>query len=460
MPVMSAAAGVARIADVMRSAREETLKLFDLATEDALRSSPGEGFRPILWHLAHIGVFEAYWILQKFAHEEPPNRLYERIFDPIKTPREESKELPGRGEIMKYLESVRRRVLGILERIEESQISEQSEERLGQNFYLFDLVIQHERQHQETIAMLLQMLPVEKKIAPVLVRGTERLVLCTSRVPDLSERMIRIPAGPFNIGAESNDRFVYDNELPAQEIFVEEFFIDSKLTTNEEYLRFIEENGYERREFWSEDGWAWLQKKAAEEQEGESNKVEAPYYWTRRNNEWHERRMFDEVPLRRDHPVCGVSWYEADAYARFMGMRLPTEAEWEKVASCSATKDQKMLYAWGAEEPSLQFANFGRNLWDTMRVGSFPAGITACGALDMAGNVWEWTSDEFRGFAGFASFPYPEYSEAWFDGDHRVLKGGSWATSAPILRNTFRNFFRRHFRIGFTGIRCASMTAA
>ncbi|MGH9914178.1 MAG: SUMF1/EgtB/PvdO family nonheme iron enzyme, partial [Pyrinomonadaceae bacterium] len=215
-------------------------------------------------------------------------------------------------------------------------------------------------------------------------------------------------------------------------------------------------NGYKRREFWSDAGWAWLQKKAEDARKGESSKIEAPYYWIRRGDKWYERRMFDEVPLELGHPVCGLSWYEADAYARFMGKRLPTEAEWEKAAAPDTEKNQKRLYAWGDKEPSVELANFGRNLWSTTSVGSFPAGAALCGAFDLTGNVWEWTSDEFRGLQGFKSFPYPEYSEIWFDGDHRVLKGGSWATSASILRNTFRNFFRRHFRAGFTGIRCAS----
>jgi formylglycine-generating enzyme required for sulfatase activity len=166
--------------------------------------------------------------------------------------------------------------------------------------------------------------------------------------------------------------------------------------------------------------------------------------------------MFDEGVLALSHPVTGVSWYEAEAYARFRGKRLPSEAEWEKAASWDDEHKVKSRFAWGDERPSIKLCNFDNRFWGTTPVGSFPEGASAWGCLDMTGNVWEWTSDEFKGYPGFKPFPYPEYSEVWFDGDHRVLKGGSWATRASILRISFRNFFRRHFRIAFAGIRCAA----
>jgi formylglycine-generating enzyme required for sulfatase activity len=166
--------------------------------------------------------------------------------------------------------------------------------------------------------------------------------------------------------------------------------------------------------------------------------------------------MFDEGALAAEHPVMGVSWYEAEAYAHFRGKRLPTEAEWEKAASWDAERGHKRRFSWGDEPPSKELCNFDNHTWGTTPVGSFPGGASAYGCLDMTGNVWEWTRDVFRGFPDFKAFPYPEYSETWFDEDHRVLKGGSWATRASPLRISFRNFFRRHFRIAFAGIRCAA----
>jgi formylglycine-generating enzyme required for sulfatase activity len=176
----------------------------------------------------------------------------------------------------------------------------------------------------------------------------------------------------------------------------------------------------------------------------------------RDGREWRVRCMFDEALWQPLHPVTGVSWYEAEAYARFSGKRLPTEAEWEKAASWDAQANRKRRYAWGDDEPTQALSNFHERRWGTTPVGSFPQGASSYGILDMTGNVWEWTSDSFAGYPGFKYFPYPEYSELWFDGDHRVLKGGSWATRAPLLRTSFRNFFRRHFRIAFAGIRLAA----
>ncbi|HEX3560703.1 MAG TPA: SUMF1/EgtB/PvdO family nonheme iron enzyme [Pyrinomonadaceae bacterium] len=406
-----------QIALTLTDARAATLRLFDLAAEGDLRESPGFGYRPILWHLAHIGVFEAYWLLQKVGGRPAPDERYERIFDPIKTPREESKSLPTRREMETYLRRVREGALECLDRFDFD-----SGNPLKGGGYVFRLVLEHERQHQETLAYLFQLLDPLKKTRP---------------------DMILVPEGAFEMGA-TRDSFAYDNERPAHAVFVPSFRIARVPVTNEEYARFIAEGGYERREFWTDEGWTWKEK------EGWAS----PFYWRRDGaGGWVERRMFDEGAVEPEHPVTGVSWYESQAYARFAGKRLPTEAEWEKAASWDGTR--KRRYAWGDGEPNDALCNFNLRHWGTTPVGGFDAGASACGCLDMSGNVWEWTSTPFEGFPGFEPFPYPEYSEVWFDGDHRVLKGGSWATHASVLRTSFRNFFRRHFRIAFAGLRLA-----
>ena len=167
---------------------------------------------------------------------------------------------------------------------------------------------------------------------------------------------------------------------------------------------------------------------------------------------WSERRMFDVGPIEPRHPVVGVSWYEAEAYARFRGKRLPTEAEWEKAAAWDGARAGKRRHAWGDAAPSDSLCNSDLRRWGTTPVGSFPDGASFYGCLDMTGNVWEWTADPFDAFPGFEPFPYPEYSQIWFDGDHRVLKGGSWATGPRCSELPSAILFRRHFRIGFAGI--------
>lgn len=421
----------------MMEARASTLEIFDLARETELHKSPGFGFRPIIWHLAHIGAFEGYWLLQKLSGQKALDERYERIFDPIKTPRENSKNLPTRREMEGYLEKVREKVWRVLDsaRLED-------EDPLLRNAYIFHLVLQHEYQHQETLAYLFHLLDPQTKTRPQAGRTLEQA--SENRVA--ASDMVRVPAGSFEMGAIWNE-FVYDNELPAREVHVPAFKIDRCPVTNAEYARFVEDGGYERREFWSDEGWSHR----------EREEWLAPLYWTREGEGWRERSMFEDAKLRPHHPVTGVSWYEAEAYARFMGKRLPTEAEWEKAASWDDRQQKRLRFAFGDTIPAdKQVANFGFNFWGTTPVGSFPEGASPFGCLDMTGNVWEWTGDKFEGYAGFEAFPYPEYSEEWFDGDHRALRGGSWATRAPLLRTSFRNFFRRHFRIGFTGFRCAT----
>ena len=426
------------IASAMSETRARTLELFDTARERDLHESPGFGYRPVIWHLAHIGVFEAYWLLQKVRGLPAPDERYERVFDPIRTPREESRELPTRREMEAYLARVRASALDGLARFDFD-----SRDPLLRGGYVFQLVLEHERQHQETLAYLLQLLDPSKKTRPA-----PRAQFTSPAAPPVSTattttEMVYVPEGPFVMGA-AWDTFAYDNEYPARELFLPAYKIARLPVTNREYADFVGEGGYERREFWDEEGWGWR------EREGWA----CPLYWRRDSaGAWGVRCMFDEAALEPDHPVSGVSWYEAEAYARFAGKRLPTEAEWEKAASWDGAR--KRRYAWGDEEPDDRLCNFGARRWGTTPVELFPAGASFYGCLDMNGNVWEWTADPFAGFPGFEPFPYPEYSETWFDGDHRVLKGGSWATSASVLRTSFRNFFRRPFRIAFAGLRLA-----
>ena len=410
--------------------RARTFQLFDIATsEDVLHRPPLPGFRPILWHLAHIGAFEGYWILQRAMGQPSVNPRYDVIFDPIKTPRENLARLPSRAEMEAYLAETRARVVRALE----SSDTTGGDEALLAGGYVFDLVLEHERQHQETIAYLLNQLALpDKKPGPAAPEG-KRHYAATE---------LHIPAMRIIVGGHGTS-FEYDNELPAHPVDVAAFRIDADLTTNAEYADFIEAGGYRRREWWSDDGWAWKEKE----------NVTKPLGWS--GPPWREQRFFDGGPIRDDAPVSGVSWHEADAYARARGKRLPTEIEWEAAAGWDPAAGRARTYAWGNEPFTPARANAAAKLWATTPVGAYPAGESALGLHDGNGNVWEWTSSVFEGYPGFRAVPYPEYSEIWFDGDHRVARGGSWFTSAPLLRTSFRNFFRRNFRLGFVGLRCA-----
>ncbi|HEX9917915.1 MAG TPA: SUMF1/EgtB/PvdO family nonheme iron enzyme, partial [Pyrinomonadaceae bacterium] len=374
-----------QIAEMLEATRAVTLKLFDTAAREAdLHESPGGGFRPIIWHLAHIGVFEAYWILQKVKGMDAPDARYERIFDPIATPRENSKNLPARREMEAYLSRVRSATLRYLEDARFDESATQSP--LLRDGYVFRLVLEHERQHQETLAYLLHMLDPAKKRratphddahdafapgshdasaqdaqdAPATQVGAHASPADTPHARD----MVTIEAGEFTLGAPWR-MFVYDNELPAHTVSLPAFKIDRLPTTNEEYAHFIKEGGYRRREWWDEEGWSWR----------ERENWTRPLYWTPQNPDgdaqgWSVRTMFAEGALKPEHPLAGVSWYEAAAYARFAGKRLPPEAEWEKAASWDAVAGRKRLYAWGDDAPGDAHGNFDLRYWETTPVGS------------------------------------------------------------------------------------------
>src|SRR5688572_14077967 len=353
-----------QLARQLDETRAETLALFRLARESDLHESPGFGFRPVIWHLAHIGVFEGYWLLQKLGGEPPPDERYERVFDPIATPREESKNLPSRREMEEYLARVRGRVL---RRLEASDFD--AADPLLRGGYLFDLVLEHERQHQETLAYLLRMLDPSKKTRPA-PADAPAAPAASAAVTAATGEMLAIAAGPFEMGAVW-DSFAYDNERPARSMTLPAFRIARLPVTNAEYARFVAEGGYERREFWSEEGWA----RRAEE--GWS----CPLFWRRCEDAggWEVQGMFETGVLDDAHPVTGVSWHEAEAYARFAGKRLPTEAEWEKAASWDEPAGRKRRYAWGDEEPTAALCNFDNRFWATTPVGSFPAGASPYG---------------------------------------------------------------------------------
>ncbi|HEY9285394.1 MAG TPA: SUMF1/EgtB/PvdO family nonheme iron enzyme, partial [Pyrinomonadaceae bacterium] len=339
-----------QIASQLEAVRAATLRLFDLVPRESdLHESPGFGFRPVLWHLAHVGVFEAYWVLQRAKGDPSPDERYERVFDPIATPREQSKDLPTRREMEAYLARVRS---DVLRHLETTSSTPNADGRLARDGYVFHLVLEHERQHQETLIYLLQLLDPAKKTRPSDAGGSGVAVVDASGdAPAPRQESVEVPAGSFTVGAPAAwGLFVYDNERPAHEVSLPAFKIDRLPATNEDFMRFVSEGGYERREWWGAEGWEWRCK------EGWAH----PLYWRRDGARgWRERLMFEEVGLRPQHPVVGVSWYEAEAYANFRGKRLPTEAEWERAAAWDAERERKRLFAWGDDAPSDARCNFG-----------------------------------------------------------------------------------------------------
>jgi len=251
-----------------------------------------------------------------------------------------------------------------------------------------------------------------------------------------------ITGGRFMLGAEAGDGFVFDNEKWAHGVDVKSFRMARAAVTNAEFAAFVDDAGYQRRDWWSEAGWSWRMQVNATK----------PLYWVKQDTHWHMRRYDYVVPLEPNAAIIHVNWYEAEAYCSWAKRRLPTEAEWEfAAATAPGNLSRKRRYPWGDAPPTASHANLFGVASHTVSVAAFPEGESAWGVRQMFGNVWEWTADWFQPYPGFVRDPYKEYSEPWF-GNHKVLRGGCYATRASLLRNTWRNFYtpdRRDVLAGF-----------
>jgi iron(II)-dependent oxidoreductase len=255
---------------------------------------------------------------------------------------------------------------------------------------------------------------------------------------------VLVPGGRFVMGTD-DDPWAYDNERPAHTVDLPAYWIDTVPVTNADYAEFVESGAYDEERWWTSAGWEWRCRSGKR----------SPAFWIRDGAQWARRRFGRVEPLPRDEPVQHVCWYEADAYARYAGKRLPTEAEWEKAASWDPRTEGKRRYPWGDEEPDEERANLGQRRLHATPAGSFPAGASAYGVRQLLGDVWEWTSTDFGGYREFRSFPYRQYSEVFFGTEYKVLRGGSWATDATACRSTFRNWDFPIRRQIFAGFRCA-----
>lgn len=406
------------IREVMQQCRIGTLELFEGIDETTFRRQAHPEFSPVGWHLGHIAYTEALWILEHCAGLPAVFPQYRRLFAADGLPKSERENLPTVAEVYHYLDTVRTQIFTYL-----------NTAPIEQQERLWRFIIQHESQHSETIAFVLQLQRWyhRERHQEIWVRG------CTATSPSSLQPpvdMVEIPGGEFVMGNDSIEAL--DNERSHHYVYLDTYWIDRYPVTCGQYRKFIEADGYQNECWWSPEGWKWLQE----------NPVAEPLYWS-------------SSALWDNYPVCGVSWYEADAYARFVGKRLPTEAEWEKAASWNAVTGQQHTYPWGEELPNPHQCNHNNSIGQTTPVNAYPMGQSVYGCYDMLGNVWEWTATWFDAYAGFVTYPYREYSQAYFDGQHRVLKGGSWATRPWTMRSSFRNWYYPDIRQILAGFRCA-----
>jgi ergothioneine biosynthesis protein EgtB len=369
---------------------------------------------PAKWHLAHPTWFFETFVLRDHV---PDYRLFDErwayLFNSYYEGEGARHERARRGmlsrpsleEVYRYREHVDAALLDALDRLSEPALA------------LVELGVQHEQQHQELMLMDMLATFAENPLAPAL----------WPPLPDAPEAP-QPPAwgstgaaGIVEIGA-SEHGFAFDCERPRHPTLLHRHEIGNRLVTNGEWLRFIAEGGYSRPEHWLADGWAWVQ----------ANDVGAPLYWREDGEDWLRFGLDGLRPLRADEPVCHVSYYEADAFARWAGARLPTEAEWEAAAAGQDASAGNQLDAAGPVRPK-----------------AAQTGL-------LFGDVWQWTMSAFLPYPGFrpAEGTVGEYNGKFMSGQF-VLRGASCATPRGHSRASYRNFFYPHQRWQFSGLRLA-----
>ena len=423
--------------------RERTLALMASVSEQDLERVHSTLMSPLVWDLGHIAAFEDLWLVHRFGERPLLRDGLAEVYDAFETPREQRGELPflRPAEAHDYLAEVRARTLEVIA------------ERGVDRGTIHELVIRHEQQHNETMLQTLALAHLGDYRLPRAATAAAGVPRPSADVPRPSAdddvanatglELIEIPAGPCTLGAPPAG-FAYDNERPRHRTDVRGYRLGRTPITNASYLTFVEGGGYRRREWWSDEGWAWK----------EEYDITRPAGWTTDlSAEW---RLSKLEPLHPHRPVVHISWFEADAFARAHDARLPTESEWEKAATWDQQNGRARIYPWGEQRPTPGLhANVDQLGGGTAPVDAHPAGASPYGCLGMIGDVWEWTAGAFGAYPGFAAYPYREYSEVFFGPDYQVLRGGSWATRARVITCSFRNWDYPQRRQIFAGLRIA-----
>jgi ergothioneine biosynthesis protein EgtB len=431
------------LAAQLAAARRQSDALFALVRPHALLARPIPERNRILFYLGHLEAFDWNLLCRDSLGLEAFHSDFDRLFafgiDPVggALPDDPPSAWPPLEEVRRYNARARQAVDEALSRIS----LERPPHPNLQDGWALHLAIEHRLMHAETLAYMLHRLPyASKRPGPV---------------PDADDacpasRLVEVPRGRATLGLErrAHPTLGWDNEYEAQSVEVDAFAIESRNVTCGDYLRFVREAGYRERSLWSAEGWEWIRAAG----------IEHPASWVRRGEAWLYRGMFAESPLGLSRPVY-VSHAEAEAYARWAGRSLPSEAQFHR-AAYGTPQGTERAFPWGNDAPGPAHGVFGFSAWDPEPAGSHPAGDSAYGVSDLVGNGWEWTRTLFEPFPGFEPLPfYRGYSADFFDGRHYVLKGASARTDHALLRRSFRNWFQPRYPHVYAGFRCVEPRA-
>jgi gamma-glutamyl hercynylcysteine S-oxide synthase len=418
------------LAEYLADARIRTLDLVRGLGAEQLMGPRIDTVNPLLWEIGHVGWFHEYFALRWLDGGVSCLPKADDLYNSSVVPHDMRWELPL-PTLQGTLDYMARVSDSMLQRLAGGLVS-------ADETALYLLTIYHEDMHDEAFTYSRQTL------------GYPAPEFSTARHVDPDQGPlpgdVAVPAGALQLGSAADAPFVFDNEKWAHPVEIAPFRIARAPVSNIEFLTFVTEGGYHRRALWSDAGWRWREAAAAEH----------PLYWSPERDGWMVR-WFDRMqPLRPHRPVIHVNWYEAEAWCRWAGRRLPTEAEWEAAAAAEpgaggGLAARKRRYPWGDDAALTQHANLDGHLLGVVDVAAFAPGDSAWGCRQMLGNVWEWTATMFEPFPGFSPDAYEDYSAPWF-GTRKVLRGGAWATRSRMVTNMYRNFFtpdRRDVMAGF-----------
>ncbi|MFN2517147.1 MAG: selenoneine synthase SenA [Pyrinomonadaceae bacterium] len=439
----------------LKDARTRTLELIADLDDEQMIGPRLEIVNPLLWEIGHVAWFQEYWLLRNLHGRAPILAHSDSLYDSANVVHETrwNLPLPSKADTIRYMQKILDEMIDQYDQEHPSTRDNATEEAV----YFLSLALFHEDMHDEAITYARQTLgypaPKCSTLDGLRQRASTDIVQegagAQAALNDLGDAFI--PGGKFLIGNLQDKPFVFDNEMRAHEVHIQPFAISRTAITNDEYAAFVADRGYERRELWAGDGWHWL----------ESTGAKHPVYWKFTEGRWWRRNFNKLVQLEDYLPVLHVNWYEADAFCRWAGRRLPTEAEWEMAASAEPGADgrgissRKRGFPWGKDAPTPARANLDGRTMGCVDVRLLPESDSAFGCRQMIGNVWEWTASIFMPYPNFVAGPYKEYSAPWF-GDHKVLRGGCWTTRSRIIHNTYRNFYKPDRRDVWAGFRtCA-----
>ena len=419
-----------------KETRNRTLELVKNLEKDDFVVQTAPYMSPPKWHIGHVSwIYEA--IISKIDknykfHSKELSEYLNSYYQQFGLPHDKGLRgiisRPTTNEIFQYFNTINQKVEKF---IETHELNEQEKKLIITGFH-------HECQHQELLVYDLQHLLAEQYLP---VRKNKKSIQ-----ENKQKEFVKIKGGIFEMGYNGKE-FSYDIELPEHKTYLEDYEIGIFPITNREYLEFMNDGGYETYKYWLSDGWEKVK----------SNNWKSPMYWEKIDDEWYVRDFLGIRKINPNEPVCHVSYYEADAYCKWSGKRLPTEAEWEKAACWNETKQEKTIFPWGNNSPTEEKCNLLESYhWGCTEIGTYPSGKSPSGCEQMIGDVWEWTSSEFVGYPGFKT-GFDEYNDKWFT-NQKVLRGGSFGTPKMSIRGSYRNFFRLDERWLFSGFRCVENT--